>query len=383
MDFEFSKNQQEIQDQVSNVLRAQCSTSNLRRIMDNEQPYDTNLWKLAGELGWTATRIPEAFGGLGLGYLELALIAEELGSSLAPIPFSSSIYLAAEAILLAGNEAQMSSYLPPLANGSSIGCLATGESNSAFDIARANTRVVDGRISGVKLPVADGDVADIAVVACSDDHGGSLYLVELAQEGITRRVLQTIDPTRSHAVIEFNDAEANLLGTPGKGAYLLHTLWDIGATLFAFEQVGGAQAVLDMGVEYTRNRYAFGRQVASFQAIKHRFADMYATLELARSNAYFSAWALSCSESGNISPQLPLAAATARVSATNAYYQCTKENIQVHGGMGFTWEFDCHLYYRRAQLLAATLGGMSWWQDQLVTRLIEQQASLKHGDKAA
>jgi alkylation response protein AidB-like acyl-CoA dehydrogenase len=329
-----------------------------------------SLWQQAVELGWTATRIPEQYGGLGLGYLELAVIAEELGRSLAPIPFSSSVYLATEALLLAGTQEQKQHYLPRLASGELIGTLAIAEQKGIVKPENQTSRVEDGKLTGVKIPVADADIADFAVVAANDDKGLSLYIVELKDNSVDRQVLKTIDPTRSHARLDFQGATAALLGSPGHGEALLDQLLDIAAVLFAFEQVGGAQAALDMGIDYTRNRYAFGRQVASFQAIKHKFADMFTALELARSNAYYGAWALSCREGGTTPAELPLAAATARVSATDAFYLCAKENIQAHGGMGFTWEFNCHLYYRRAQLLSLNLGGQPQWKDLLVERLV-------------
>ena len=370
MDFEFSEDQKAIQAQVRTVLSEQSTPDHVRTILDSEQPFHAGLWQQVTELGWTATRIPEQYGGLGWGYLELAVIAEELGRSLAPIPFSSSVYLATEAILLAGSAEQKQRYLPALANGELIGCLAMTEQQGPFDSACISAAVSDGKLSGTKIPVADGDVADFAVVAASDSQGCSLYIVDLTDNNVASQSLKTIDPTRSHARLDFQGADAQALGTPGEGQVLLDQLLDIAAVLFAFEQVGGAQAALDMGIDYTKSRFAFGRQVASFQAIKHKFADMFTALELARSNAYYGAWALSCREDNLVPAELPLAAATARVSATDAYYLCAKENVQAHGGMGFTWEFNCHLYYRRAQLLSLNLGGQTRWKNLLVDRLV-------------
>ena len=369
MDFEFSEDQRLIQEQVRSVLNKQACTRRLRQVIDSDTRFDQDLWQQAADLGWVATRIPEQYGGLGWGYLELAVIAEELGRSLAAIPFSSSVYLATEALLLAGNDEQKQYYLPRLAKGELIGCLATTE-QAGNTIKREGTRVTNSEINGTKLPVTDGDIADFAVVLADDQHGGSLYLVDLSLPEVSRKQLKTIDPSRLHAELVFKQAIAQPLGEPGAGRALLQQLHDTAAVLFAFEQVGGSQAALDMGLEYTKNRYAFGRQIGSFQAIKHKFADMYTALELARSNAYYGAWALSCTNDGQESPELALAAATARVSATDAFYLTSKENIQCHGGMGFTWEFDCHLFYRRAQLLSLNLGGQPYWKEQLVQRLL-------------
>jgi alkylation response protein AidB-like acyl-CoA dehydrogenase len=337
----------------------------VRRILEGAAPYDAELWRGMGEMGWIGTAIPEAHGGAGFGYLELCVIAEELGRSLAPTPFSSTIYLAAEALLLAGSEAQKKRWLPRIAQGNAIGCFALAEGAHVATPGNLTTRAVGGRVTGTKLPVMDGDVADFAVVAASETAGrGGLFLVDLEGAGVTRTSLTTVDPTRSHARLAFEAAAAEPLGAPGEGWPLVERLLDRAAVLVAFEQLGGAQAALDMAREYAIGRFAFGRQIASFQAIKHKLADMYVGVELARSNAYYGAWALS-----KDAPELPVAAATARVAATEAYYQAAKENIQVHGGMGFTWEFDCHLHYRRAKLTGLMLGSARRWKDLLVARL--------------
>jgi alkylation response protein AidB-like acyl-CoA dehydrogenase len=320
------------------------------------------------ELAWPGTAVPERYGGAGFGHLELCVIAEELGRSLAPTPFSSSVYLATEALLLAGSQAQKDRWLPRLVMGEAIGCLAHAEGPGARRAPA--TRAIGGRLAGAKTPVADGDVADVAVVtAAGEDGAPALFLVDLHAPGVTRTPVPTVDPTRSHARIELDGAEAEPLGAPGAGAALLSRLLDRAAVLLAFEQVGGAQAALDMAREYALGRFAFGRPIASFQAFKHKLVDMYVAVELARANAYYGAWALS-----REAPELPVAAAAARVSATEAFWLAAKENIQVHGGMGFTWEFDCHLYYRRARLLAAALGTAPRWKDLLIERLAARAA---------
>jgi alkylation response protein AidB-like acyl-CoA dehydrogenase len=222
-------------------------------------------------------------------------------------------------------------------------------------------------VNGIKLPVADGDVADFAVVvarAAGNGRETSLVLVDLHGPGVTRTPVRTVDPTRSHARIALDGAPCEPLGAPGAGAALLERLLDRAAVLFAFEQVGGAQAALEMARDYALGRFAFGRPIGSFQAIKHKLVDMYVAIELARSNAYYGAWALATG-----SPAVPIAAATARVSATEAFNLAARENIQTHGGMGFTWEFDCHLYHRRARLLALGLGSARRWKDALIRRL--------------
>ncbi len=365
MNFEFSEAQHLLRQQAQSFLREHASPAHVRAILDSEAPFDEALWRGIVDLGWTATTIPEAYGGLGLRYLELCVLAEELGRSLAPTPFSSSVYLATEAILAYGTEAQKAQHLPRLANGEIIGCYAVAEGHGQVAPARLEMRVEDGTMYGIKLPIADGDVADLAVVLTHHTtHDASMYLVDLHGDGVKRTPVDTLDPTRSHAQITFNGAQAELLGRVEEGWDQHTAICDRAAVLYAFEQVGGAQAALDMAKEYAMGRYAFGRPIAFFQALKHKMADMYIASTLARSNCYYGAWALDAS-----APELSVAAATARVSATQVFHECAKENIQIHGGMGFTWEFDCHLYYRRAKLLGVNLGSLHRWQDMLVTRL--------------
>jgi len=361
MNFEFSEEQLFIREQARNFLGRECPPALVRGVLDSDRGHDEGLWRQIAGLGWTAMAIPEDCGGLGLGYLELCVIAEELGRALAPVPFSSSVYLAAEAIKRWGTDAQRQAYLPRLASGELIGTLAHSEGLGA---ARVSARVAGGRASGRKLPVPDGDSAGLAVLSALDERGElRLYLVELDAAGVSREPLQSIDPSRAQAAITLDGAAAEPLGDAGATA--LQALLDGAAVMLAFEQLGTAQAAMDTGLAYTRQRYAFGRPVASFQAIKHRFADMFVALELARANAYYGAWALATD-----APDLPLAAATARVSASEAGWFVTRENIQVHGGMGFTWEFDCHLYYRRAQLLSCAVGTLPHWKELVATRLL-------------
>jgi alkylation response protein AidB-like acyl-CoA dehydrogenase len=365
MNFEFSEEQQLLRQQAQTFLRDKASPAHVRAILDGDEPFDQALWRDMAELGWTATTIPEAFGGLGLSHLELCVLAEELGRSLAPTPFSSSVYLATEALLLYGNKTQQQRYLPALASGALIACYAVAEGPKPVTATNLATTVRNGALSGVKVPVADGDVADIAMLLAHNGLGrASLYIADLRGGGVTRTRVNTLDPTRSHAKITFDQAPVERLGDDGQGWRHNEMLFDRAAVLFAFEQVGGAQACLDMSRDYAMRRYAFGRPIASFQAIKHRMVDMYIAITLARSNCYYGAWALNTN-----APELSVAAATARASATDAFHYCAKENIQLHGGMGFTWEFDCHLYYRRSKLLAVNLGGPNRWKDLLVTRL--------------
>ena len=371
MNFDFSDDLKQLREQTRRFLRERCPTTTVRRVLEGPEPYDRALWKEIADMGWIGAAIPEEYGGAGLGHLGVCVLAEELGAALAPVPYSSTVYLATEAILAAGSEALKKAWLPKIAAGEVVGTLALAEGAGKADIRKLRTTFRNATLSGEKLPVPDGDVADMAVVVAQGERGIVLAIADLKAAGVTRAAVDTIDPSRSHARVTLSGTPAELLGSPGEGEALLRRLQDRAAVLFAFEQVGGAQRALEMARDYALERYAFGRPIGSFQAIKHKLADVYVATELARSNAYYGAWALARN-----APELPVAAATARVSANEAFFLAAKENIQVHGGMGFTWAFDCHLYYRRAKLLSLALGSTRLWKDRLISQLETANAPL-------
>ncbi len=369
MDFDFSPEQKEIQHQAARLLAQECDLRAVRRVLEGEAPYDRALWTKVAELGWLGVALPESCGGLGLGAGTMCVIAEELGRALAPLPVASSIWLAAEALLQAGDEAQQREWLPALAAGERIATLAAAEGVVGVSAtARVGCRVAGGRLTGFKMPVPDGMVADWAVVSARTavDRGEAtgLFLVDLAGPGVVRRPLQSLDPTRPQARLDFAAAPALALGQPEEGAPALRRVLDRAAVLVAFEQVGGADAALQMSVDYARMRHAFGRPIGSFQAIKHKLADMYVKNQLARSNAWYAAWALDASPD-----DLPLAASAARLAASEAFEFAAKETIQTHGGIGATWEADMHLFYRRAKALMLGLDSPPQWRQRLVAQL--------------
>jgi alkylation response protein AidB-like acyl-CoA dehydrogenase len=375
MNFDFSDDQKQLRDQARRFLAEHSSPKAVRAVLDGAKPYDRDLWKGLADMGFLGVAIPEEFGGAGAGHLELCVIAEEMGRALAPVPFSSSIYLAAEAIMLAGSDEQKKKYLPGLAAGTTIGTLALFEGPGNPSPRAIKAAVANGALSGTKLPVSDGEIADIAIVAARTALSGretdiALFIVDLKGKGVSRKTLTNIDPSRNQAEITFDNCPAEPLGPAAEGWSLLTRVLDRAAVLMAFEQVGGADRTLEMGRDYALDRIAFGRQIGSFQAVKHLLADMYVSATLARSNAYYGAWALSTNAS-----ELSEAAAAARISATQAFQHCSKNNIQVHGGMGFTWEFDCHLYYRRSNALALALGSLSYWEDKLIDRMRTRNAA--------
>ena len=369
MNFDFSDDQKLLRDQARKFLSEKCTSKAVRAVLESGKGYDAALWNGIAQMGWTGTAIPESYGGLGLGYLELCVVAEELGRVLAPVPFSSTVYLFAEAILAAGSEEQKKRHLPAVASGDLIGAFARAEGPGAVTPKSIRASFKSGKLTGTKTAVADGMDAQFAVVLArtSDEPGErglALCVVDLSSSGVKRRAQDSIDSSRKHAELTFEAAPAEPLGAPGEAWSITSRVLDRAAVLMAFEQVGGADSCLKMAKEYALTRYAFGRPIASFQAIKHKLADIYIGNELARSNAYYGAWALSTD-----APELPLAAAAARISATQAFDFAAKENTQTHGGVGFTWEYDCHLYYKRSRDLALALGPQRTWKDKLVTAL--------------
>jgi alkylation response protein AidB-like acyl-CoA dehydrogenase len=375
MNFDFSDDQKQMRDAARKFLSEKCPPKAVRAVLDGKAPYDKELWKGLAEMGFLGVAIPEQFGGAGAGHLELCVIAEEMGRALAPVPFSSTVYLAAEALMIAGSDAQKQKWLPKIASGEAIGTLALFEGTGNPSPKAIKLAASGGTLNGVKKPVPDGALADFAVAAARTGSSGrdsdiSLFLVDLKAGGVEVKDLTNVDPTRGQAELTFRNCKADPLGAAGEGWGIVTQVLDRAAVLLAFEQVGGADRALEMGRDYALDRIAFGRPIGSFQAVKHILADMYVSATLARSNCYYGAWALSTNAG-----ELPEAAAAARISATQAFQHCAKNNIQVHGGMGFTWEFDCHMYYRRANATALTLGSLSYWEDALIDRMRKKNAA--------
>jgi acyl-CoA dehydrogenase len=365
MNFDFSEDQKLLQKTARDFLTEHAPLLACRRVLESEHPMDAKLYARVAEMGWLGAAVPEEHGGAGMGSLELAVLAEEIGRALAPIPFGSSVYMATEALRELGSPAQQKEYLPALAAGERIGTWAIAEGAGQPSAASVRTELrPDGTLVGTKRPVLDGGVAHLAVVLARDGGSHSLVLAPLDHATVTRTPLRSIDPSRGQAEIRFDGTPVERLGASGMGLALADGLLDRAAALTAFEQIGAATRAFEMTQEFCMGRYAFGRPIASFQALKHRLADLYCALELARSNAYYAAWALHAR-----SPELGTAACGARVSATTALDLAATEMIQMYGGVGFTWEYDCQLFYRRAKLLGLCLGSPSVWREKLMRRL--------------
>jgi acyl-CoA dehydrogenase len=364
--FEFSEEQEELRAQARRLLREKCPSTVIRRVFDGMASHDETLWGLICDLGWTAVAIPAEHGGLGLGKLEACVIAEELGRALAPVPYLSSAIIFSDALLLAGDQEQRDKWLPEIASGGAIGALALAEGAgvtawSRSKVAASSIAGRDAALTGVKWPVVDAGCADVALVSAASPGGVSLYLVDLRQSGVSIEPIPSLDQSRPLSRITLTGARGQRLAG---GADLIDAVLDQAAVVMAFEELGGAEACLQMALAYAKERYAFGRPIGSFQAIKHRLADLYAELELARSNCFYAAWALATNDAS-----LAEAACCARLAMARVFIMCAKEMIQVHGGIGFTWDFDAHLYYRRAKHLSAALGGPMRWRERLVSLL--------------
>lgn len=352
MNFDLSDEQKMLGEQARALLADLSPFDRLRQLIDSGADWDEPLWRALAEMGFLGAAIPEEHGGLGLGALDLGVIMEALGAANAAVPFMSSIILGAEAIRLAGSDAQKAAWLPRLASSEAVATFAYAEGPGP--VFATGARLEGGKLSGSKFPVADAGIADIAVVLVA---GGDLALVELDQPGVARTKLDSFDQLRPHYRLDFDAAMADPM--PGRGK--LDRLIDQAAVQAAFEAAGAAEACLYMARDYALERQIFGRSLASFQAIKHKLADVAVATELARSNAYFGGWAAQSSPD-----DLPAAAAAARLSGIKCFEMAARENLQVHGGIGYTFEANCHFYYRRERMLAVHLGNRGFWANRLL-----------------
>lgn len=351
MDFDLSDEQKMLAEQARGLLAERTPYDHLRKLIDGGAEWDEALWRELGAMGFLGANIPEAHGGLGMTELDLGVISQELGRANAAVPFFSSIVLAADAIRLAGSAAQQAEWLPKLASGEVVACFASAEGPGP--VLGQGAVLAQGKLTGTKQPVADAGIASLAVVQV----GEGLALVRLDQPGVTRTRLDSFDQLRAHYRIDFAGAEAEVM--PGQG--VLPTLLDRAAVQAAFEAVGGSEACLQMGLGYVKDRQMFGRPLASYQAIKHKLADVAVAIELAKSNAYFGGWAADASPA-----DLPAAAAAARLTAIKAFELAARENLQVQGGIGYTFEANCHFYYRRERMLAVIVGNRGYWANRLL-----------------
>jgi alkylation response protein AidB-like acyl-CoA dehydrogenase len=369
VNFAFNEEQEELRKTVRAFLEAKSSEEAVREQMDTEAGYDAAVWQQMGEqLGLQGLVIPEEFGGSGYGYIELVVILEEMGRSLLCAPFFSSVVLAGNTLIHSGDDQAKADLLPGIATGETIATLAFTEENGRWDEAGITaTATQDGdtwKINGTKMYVLDGHTASLLIVAARTAAGVSLFAVDGEGAGVTRTALATMDQTRKQAKVELNDATGRLIGADGEGWAVLERVLDLAAVALAAEQVGGAQACLDMAVQYAKDRVQFGRPIGSFQAIKHKCADMLLEVESAKSAAYYAGWAAS-----ELNDELPSVASLAKAYCSEAYFHAAAENIQIHGGIGFTWEHPAHLYFKRAKSSELLFGDPTYHRELLAQRI--------------
>ncbi len=369
MNFAFTDEQDELRKTVRAFLDAKSPESAVREQMETEAGYDETVWRqMAEQMGLQGLSIPEEFGGSGYTFIELGIVLEEMGRSLLCAPFFSTVVLAANTLLHSGDDAAKKDFLPGIASGETIATVAFTEPSGKWDesgIEMEATASGDGwTVSGTKMFVLDGHTAGLIVVAARTPQGVSLFAVEGDAAGLTRTALSTMDQTRKQARLEFDGTPARLVGTDGEGWNVLSTVLDLVAVGLAAEQVGGAQKVLDMAVEYAKVRVQFGRPIGSFQAIKHKCADMLLEVESAKSAAYYGMWCAS-----ELNDELPSVASLAKAYCSEAYFHAAAENIQIHGGIGFTWEHPAHLYFKRAKSSELLFGDPTYHRELLAQRI--------------
>lgn len=375
MNFHFTDEQEQFREFVRRFLKDVSPTTEIRRVMESEQGFDAGAWqRLSRELSLPGLCVPEAYGGSGFGVTELAITAEEMGRALYPSPFFATSVLAAKTLEFVATEEQKSELLPAIASGGKIATLAFMESAGAPDITAIATTAEtnDGtyKLSGVKKFVVDGLVADILLVTANTPEGVSLFVIDGNAEGLARNSLKVMDPTRRLAAIEFSSVNALLIGAAGRVTHGLNQALDIACIALANESVGGASRLLEDTLEYIKLRRQFGRTIASFQAIKHRMAEYLLTVELARSAAYYAAEA---ADEG--AREVSMLASLAKAGASEAFLQAGIESIQLHGGIGFTWENDTHLWFKRAKSSEVFLGDPAWHRARMIELMIEDQAA--------
>ena len=371
MKFSFSNEQEEFRSGVRRALEARSPTTEVRRLMATDTGFDRDGWKkLNQELGLTAIHIPEAYGGGGFGYGELGIVLEEMGRNLLCAPFFSTAVLATAAILNAGSEEQKKALLPRIAEGQMTATFAFSEDSGLTDAASvAATAVPSGstsRIEGTKSFVLDGHTADLIVVVArrpgsKGDEGLSFFTVEGNAAGLERRLLKTMDETRKLARLTFKGVEAKLLGTEGAGAAALAKTMQQAIVCLANEMVGGAERLREDALEYVKMRMQFGRSIASFQTTKNKAADLLVDVEMAKSAAYYAAAAL---DEGD--EDLPAVASLAKATAAEAYLQTAIHAVQMHGGIGFTWDNDTHLWFKRAKSSEILFGDANYHRELMM-----------------
>ena len=367
MDFAFSAEQEELRRTVRRFLDKASPEPEVRRVMATRSGYDADAWhRMADELGLLGVAIPEEYGGAGAGFTEIGIIAQEMGRALFCGPFLSTVVLAAAALLESGDDAARRSWLAAIAAGELIATVALpGTLSEAREVGVTRPDRRDGWVlDGTAGFVPDGHVAELILVPAAVREGTSLFAVHGTAPGLARTLLPAFDATRKHARLQFSATPATLIGLPGGAGPALSRVFDLGCVALACEQVGVAERALEMARDYALLRTQFGRPIGSFQAVKHKLATVLLEVEAARSAAWYGLWA-----ADRQPDQLPMVASIAKATCSAAAYLAAAENIQVHGGIGYTWEHPAHLYFRRATTSRMWLGDPASHHERLLREL--------------
>jgi alkylation response protein AidB-like acyl-CoA dehydrogenase len=384
-EFTFTDEQVQLRTAVRKFCAENFDEQTVRRLMESDPPFDAKVWnRLGSELGVLGLSVPEADGGVGGSLVDQAVAVEELGASLACGPVFGTVFLAIPALVAASGGPVRDGLLAELVEGRRTAAFAVADRAGAFDPAAVTvTAARSGEqwtLTGTAPRVVDGGAADDLLVAASGPDGVALYAVEAAGPGVDRTPLVTLDLTRPQATVAFSDAPARLVADSGEAQRVIEHALQAGSALLAVEQVGAAQHLLDLSVEYAKTRLQFGRPIGSFQAVKHRLADLLVDVEHARSTAYHAVWALA--DGLDVEDDPALAASIAQATASAAFARVASDTIQVHGGIGFTWEHQAHLYFKRATTDAALLGSPEQHRSR-VAELVLDTASAERVPRVA
>jgi len=371
MNFAFTEEQELLRETARRFLDDKAPSEIVRKLMESDDGFDRAHWSEIAQMGWQAMAIPEEYGGAGFSFLETVVLMEEMGRSLFPAPYLSTVILCSNLLLEAASDEQKQAFLPAIAAGEAVWALALTEPGGHWvEEAIEMSAVPDGDgwlLNGTKAYVIDGHVADRFLAVASTESGPTMFIVDGAAQGLSARKVESMDMTRSLAEVQFDGVRVGadaMVGGDGEAWQAIDTVLDIAAVALAAEQVGGAQTCLDMAVEYAKVRHQFGRPIGSFQAIKHKCADMLVQVESAKSAAYYAGWAAS-----ERNDEFAITAPLAKSYCSEAYFFCAAENIQIHGGIGFTWEHDAHLYFKRAKSSELMFGDPTYHRSRLADRI--------------
>jgi alkylation response protein AidB-like acyl-CoA dehydrogenase len=375
MEFGFSEQQDMLRTSARQFLERECPPEVVRRVSDDPQGNGQDLWQKMAELGWMGLVLPETYGGSGLSFVDLTILMEEMGRVLLPAPFFSSVALGTVTLLEAGSEEQRQHMLPRLARGEAKVCVALLEADGRYDPRgiglRASIRGNRATLNGTKLFVTDADVADYVICVArtrggrNPESGISLFMLDMTSPGITCTPLTSMDQSRRPCEVSFARVSASLdamLGGRDTAWPMLQRALDKATVALCAEMVGGAEKALEMCVDYGKSRVQFGRQIGSFQAVKHKIADMKVWVENAKSVVHYAAWAVD-----RDAPDASRAASMAKAYCSEMYPRVTSDGVQVHGGIGFTWDHNMHLYLKRAKSSEVLLGNATWHRERTAT----------------